>query len=137
MATRTVDNPPERVFNRSPRKMQRPSLSERTHSLIKPPIQPDKYGINTFGEMDVTSTRDRLGIEVGNGVREFTSTTWLWIIIVPIAVWFIIILLIPSFVRTKPGHPNELDHSSVLLWTLVISLIIWILFFGFAKCKSC
>ena len=137
MATRTVDNPPEQVFNRPPRQTQRPSLSERTHNLIKSPVPRDKYGINTFGETEVFSTRDEIGIKVGNGVKEFTSATWLWIIVVPIAVWFIIILLIPSFVKTKPGHPNELDHSSVLLWTLVISLIIWILFFGFAKCKTC
>lgn len=133
MATRSVDLPPEAVFKRPPRQSSQPALSDQTHSLIKTPVQPDRYGINSFGEKEV----DARPHPVGNGVREFTSTTWLWIIIVPIVVWFIIILLIPSFVRTKANNPNELDHSSVLLWTLVISLIIWILFFGFAKCKSC
>uniref|UniRef100_A0A6C0CHS6 Uncharacterized protein n=1 Tax=viral metagenome TaxID=1070528 RepID=A0A6C0CHS6_9ZZZZ len=133
MTTRTVDLPPSAVFNRPPRKSQKAASSDRVHSLIRTPLDPDKYGVNTFGVPEVASDRNA----VQNGVREFTSSTWLWIIVVPIAVWFIIILLIPSFVKERSGHPNELDHSSVLLWTLVISLIIWILFFGFAKCKSC
>lgn len=68
--------------------------------------------------------------------HEFSSTTWLWIIVVPIAVWLIIILLMPSFVISG-SEENKLDQNSVILWTLIISIIIWILFFGFSRCKTC
>lgn len=132
MATRTVDLPPETVFNRTPRKVDQPSVSDKTHSVVKSSVGPDKHGVNKFDHREAPDANP-----VSSGIREFQSTTWLWIVVVPVAVWFVIILLVPSFVKTSTGNPNELDHASVLLWTLVITLIIWILFFGFAKCKTC
>jgi hypothetical protein len=58
------------------------------------------------------------------------------VIIVPIAVWCLLLVLMPSFVKKAQGE-SKLDHQSLLLWTLILSLVIWILCFGFAKCKSC
>lgn len=85
------------------------------------------------GDESVFSLRQR---SAPPDAKEFESTTWLWIIVVPVAVWLVIILLMPSFVVSSSDE-KKLDQNSVLLWTLIISLIIWILFFGFSKCKTC
>lgn len=64
----------------------------------------------------------------------WTGSTWFWIVIVPIIVFVLLMTLMPTFVEKKDEGVNP---SSVLLWTLVITLIIWSLFWGFSKCKTC
>jgi uncharacterized membrane protein YoaK (UPF0700 family) len=96
------------------------------------------------GERNVlpAKTPDEMrGVEVGKSgetfrILDWNTTTWVWIIIVPIAVWCLLLVLMPTFVK-RYQNESKLDHQSLLLWTLILSLVIWILFFGFAKCKSC
>ena len=67
---------------------------------------------------------------------EWAVSTWIWIILVPVLVWIILLLLAPTFVlQTKDG--NQVDHRQMILWTLVISAIIWILLWSLNYCKSC
>jgi hypothetical protein len=128
MTTRTVDLPPEAVFNKPPRDLPQAATSEKSRTFLKNPLSPDQNGVNRYGVS---------GDNQGSNTLDFTAQTWLWIVVVPVAVWLVIVLLMPSFVKVQAGSDNQLDHGSVLLWTLIISLIIWVLFFGFAKCKSC
>lgn len=87
------------------------------------------------------TTNEVRSLEVGKSgdtlrLVELDSMTWAWLIVVPIAVWCLLFVLMPTFVKKQNGNSN-VDHQSLLIWTLIISLVIWILFFGFAKCKSC
>jgi len=72
----------------------------------------------------------------GDDITDFNTQTLFWIIIVPIIIFVLLIAIKPTFVKMK-NNDSEFDYSSVILWTLIISLIIWILFWGFAKCRTC
>ncbi len=120
-ATRTLQTQLPEVFDKSPPR----DSSLRASQKVYPGFQ-----------SDVMAGSDTC-VHPHDDPRSWTHTTWIWIIIVPIIVWFILLLLMPTFVKMSKTNKAELDHSSMLLWTLIISLIIWILFWGFAKCKTC
>lgn len=67
----------------------------------------------------------------------WSVSTWIWIILVPVIVWFILLLLRPEFVNTDKDGDRVLDHRQLILWTLVISLIIWIVLFASNYCRDC
>lgn len=116
-------DPPEK-FDTAPR-----SVAGRKKALKS---QRDRDDSTLFTE----SGKDRVEVSTSNFLADWTSTTWVWVIVVPIIVACLLIILVPSFVKTTEDG-KKLDHYSVVLWTLIISLIVWILFFGFAKCKTC
>ena len=123
MATKTLRTPIPPTFSKSPKKDVSAKLTgERT---MMPAKTPDEIRTNQVGKSSDTLR-----------IIEWDNASWIWVIVVPIAVWCLLLILMPTFVKR---HQNEskLDHQSMLLWTLIISLVIWILFFGFAKCKSC
>lgn len=67
--------------------------------------------------------------------RAWSASSVIWIIVVPIVVAVILLALLPTFVEMDGNR--KVDKSSLILWTCVITLIIWILFWGFSKCKTC
>lgn len=71
----------------------------------------------------------------GDNLSDFNTQTFFWIVITPLIILILLIILRPTFV--KMSSDEKLDYSSVLLWTLIISLIVWILFWGFSKCRTC
>lgn len=65
---------------------------------------------------------------------KWEASAWLWAVSVPIAVYLLIVFLKPSFVdRETPAR----RRNSRILWTIILTLVIWTLFFTFAKCKNC
>lgn len=122
---RTLDMSEKSVFYRPSRESPAGTATDRARGNL-PTGTPE-------GDESVFSLRYK---QETPKVKEFQTTTWLWIMIIPIVVWLVIVLLMPTFVVSSSDE-KRLDQNSVLLWTLIISLIIWILFFGFAKCKTC
>ena len=124
MSYKTLTDPLPPVFAKSPERdvSSRSGSSER---IIKAesarPTLSKPLEVKNERQLDMTN---------------WTAVTWIWIIIVPIIVWCLLLFLMPTFVKANENG-TSLDHRSMLLWTLVISLVIWILFFGFAKCKTC
>lgn len=93
------------------------------------------YGRSRTGSKSYASTKQPENSLLGS----WSTATWIWIILVPIIVWVILIVLIPSFVTDGDGSngQNQVDHRQVLLWTLVISVVIWVLLWSLNYCKSC
>jgi hypothetical protein len=123
MESRTLQSPVPSTFTKSPPKdVSARSIGER----------------NAYPSKTAEDIRNK---EVGKSgetvsIIDWNTTTWVWIIVVPIAVWCLLMVLMPTFVK-RYQNESKLDHQSLMMWTLIISLVIWILFFGFAKCKSC
>jgi hypothetical protein len=123
MATRDFQSPLPPTFSKSPKRDTSPKLAgERNVRLAQTPDEVRSMEVGKAGD----TTR----------IMEWNSASWVWIIVVPVVVWCLLLVLMPTFVK-KGQDGNKLDHQSMLLWTLILSLIVWILFFGFAKCKSC
>jgi hypothetical protein len=131
MSVRVLDKPLPPTFD----KPETFDTSSRSSALRQRASRTRWRDVDTDnGPSDLTSTTSKT--ENAKGMMDWTSTTWVWVIVVPIVVACLLIILVPSFVKTVDDE-KKLDHFSLVLWTLVISLIIWILFFGFAKCKTC
>ena len=113
------------VFDPVPERDLTPIASEKVYGSV--PDKSLKWHQNRVagGHLDIDS--------------EWTRTTWFWIIVVPIVVWLLLFTLLPTFIEmSNPGGNNErVNPSSILMWTLIITLIVWILFWGFSKCKTC
>ena len=70
----------------------------------------------------------------------WSASTWFWIIAVPIIVLVLLMVLMPTFVemsKTNGDDNGRFNPASLLMWTLIITLIVWVLFWGFSKCKTC
>lgn len=68
---------------------------------------------------------------------KWSTVTWLWIILVPIVIYVLLLLLAPTFVTTTLNGDLVVDHSRILLWTLIISIIVWVLLWSLNYCRSC
>ena len=109
------------VFDQIPQRDLTPTSTQKTYGTL-----PEKHSVmNGVHEDDIQTA--------------WTGSTWFWIVFVPIVVFVLLMALTPTFIEMRnPGKANEsLNPSAVLLWTLVITLIIWSLFWGFSKCKTC
>lgn len=115
------------VFTRNPPRNLKPEASEKV------------YKGKSFPEIEKDYKEQRVlaNAEKRSSGGLWSTTTWLWIIVVPIAVWTLLLALQPSFVKVVNKRSNKLDHSSLIVWTSVITLIVWILLWGSSKCKTC
>lgn len=121
-----MNSPMPTVFDLVPERDLTPVASQKVYgSVPDPSIKWHQQPVGAHRNLDIDSA--------------WTKSTWFWIIIVPIVVFLLLIFLTPTFIEiSNPGKSNErLNPNSLLLWTLVLTLIVWILFWGFSKCKTC
>ena len=75
--------------------------------------------------------------ETCNIDKGLSAATWTWIVIIPVVIFVLLILIAPSFVKDEnPNQPQELNYSNIILWTIIISIIMWVSMFAFNKCCS-
>tara|TARA_R110001632_G_scaffold148910_4_gene266162 strand:- start:3002 stop:3379 length:378 start_codon:yes stop_codon:yes gene_type:complete len=115
---------PEDLFE----KITRKNVESRGSSKLRQSLDSSYQDQNSSHEVGVKRR--------GDNITDFNTQTAFWIIIVPIIIFVLLIVIKPTFVKMR-NNDNDFDYSSVLLWTLIISLIIWILFWGFGKCRNC
>ncbi|SRR5260221_7281276 len=64
------------------------------------------------------------------------STMYIWFIIAPIVIWFALMYGKPSFVTDSiASHPPIINNQKLLLWTLIFSVISWILIYAVYFCR--
>lgn len=67
--------------------------------------------------------------------RGLSLATWTWIILIPIIVFVLLIWLAPQFVTDDtPEEDKEINYGAIILWTIIITIIIWASVFAFNKC---
>ena len=67
----------------------------------------------------------------------WSTSTYIWIIVVPVVVYIMLLMLVPTFVLKDANGTSQVDHRQMLLWTLIISAILWVMLWGMNYCKSC
>ena len=69
--------------------------------------------------------------------EKWKTPTLIFLIIVPIIIFIFLILVKPGFVTelSSDGKVSEIRYDKVLLWTLAISVIVWVLIYGFNFCR--
>lgn len=121
--------------------MRRKSLMDVPKDLFeKEPVKNGEIKISpkVRGEFPERSNDDDFSVEAkqrGDTIQNWTAATIFWIIIIPVVVYIMILILRPTFVKLQ--NDDSLDVTSSILWTMIISIIIWVLFWGFAKCRNC
>lgn len=73
----------------------------------------------------------------GSMLGTWSVTTWIWIILVPVLIYVLLLVFAPTFVTTTQNNVVVLDHSRILLWTLILSIIVWIVLWGLQFCRDC
>lgn len=124
--TRKIDGElPADAFTPLPKKSP-PAVAETTRQ-----VKTQEFSIkNTYPE-DSMQYREMRNSYLG----EWGVNTWIFIILVPIIIWIILIFLVPSFVKEDENGHSKVDHPRVLLWTLLLSVIVWVVLYGLNRCK--
>ena len=69
--------------------------------------------------------------------KGLSVATWTWIVLIPIVIFVLLIVLAPSFVvEEDPNQTIQLNYSMIILWTIIISIIMWVSLFAFNNCCS-
>jgi len=63
------------------------------------------------------------------------ASMYLWFIVAPIVVWIILFTVKPNFVTDSINGVITLNSQKHLLWTLIFSIIAWILVYAVYYCK--
>lgn len=63
------------------------------------------------------------------------ASMYIWFILAPIVIWIILVSLKPSFVTDNVNGVWVLNNQKVLLWTLIFSIIAWILIYAIYYCR--
>jgi len=74
------------------------------------------------------------GSQWGRGSWGYASM-YIWFILAPIVIWIILVSLKPSFVTDNVNGVWVLNNQKVLLWTLIFSIIAWILIYAIYYCR--
>lgn len=74
------------------------------------------------------------GSNWGRGSWGYASM-YIWFILAPIVIWIILVSLKPSFVTDNVNGVWVLNNQKVLLWTLIFSIIAWILIYAIYYCR--
>ena len=64
----------------------------------------------------------------------FSSEIIFWMILVALTVLFFLFVLKPDFLKAC-DEDEDIDYKNLILWTIVISLIIWVILVIFKKSK--
>src|SRR5574338_1032940 len=74
------------------------------------------------------------GSNWGRGSWGYVSM-YIWLILAPIVIWIILISWKPSFVVDNINGTNVVNNQKLLLWTLIFSIIAWILIYAIYYCR--
>lgn len=136
MATRQkreLDNPlPREVFTKVSMPAS-PTVTGRQWDLRPPapiePLEPRPVSIYDRNAATKEKTDDAtIGKKEG---------TLLLLVLAPILICIVLVLWKPIFVteNSQEGVDSKLQLDKVLLWTLMISVVVWIMIYGFRFCK--
>ena len=81
------------------------------------------------------ATKERA--EKDSMMGKWSVAAWLWLILIPIVIFVLLLIFAPSFVTTTQNSHVVLDHSRILLWTLILSVIVWVLVWSLNFCRNC
>jgi hypothetical protein len=63
------------------------------------------------------------------------ASMYLWFIVAPIVLWIILFTVKPGFVTDNLNGVVVVNNQKLLLWTLIFSIIAWILIYACYYCK--
>ena len=66
----------------------------------------------------------------------FSTMTICVAVVIPLFVWAILYFAQPSFVQTKDGIKYTRSNKKVLLWTTVLTLLIWTCIYAYTYYKN-
>lgn len=136
MATRQVqqlDNSlPKEVFTRVSIPSSATVTSNQRDLRPPPPLELPEPKPQTIYERNAIIKEKRDDATFGN--REGLL---LLLVLAPILICIFLILAKPSFVTENSSNlpDSNVKADKVILWTLIISVIVWILIYGFRFCK--
>ena len=69
--------------------------------------------------------------------ESWRGPTLLFLILVPLVICILLVLIKPGFVTdlSSDGQMKILKIDKVILWTLIISVVVWVLIYGFNLCR--
>lgn len=131
---------------------QAPKLSQKIEkvnwNLGDQPPKPKSYQLNS----QANKSKELISTDQYNGgtcakdgkctdptlVKSFGAATWTWIIVIPLIVFILLIFLAPTFVEADndENQPTNLNYGMIVLWTIIISIILWVSLFAFNNCCS-
>lgn len=59
----------------------------------------------------------------------YNNNVYIWIVVTVIVVFIILFVLSPSFVVDEIDELNVTNNRKLMLWTLVFSIILWLIIF--------
>lgn len=131
--TQELNHPlPKAVFTRVSIPSSASITSNQRDLRPPPPIELPEPRPQTIYERNAVVKEKRDDATVGK--RE---SLLLLIVLAPILICIVLILAKPSFVTENSSNLPDanLKADKVLLWTLIISIMVWILIYGFRFCK--
>lgn len=94
----------------------------------------DRITARRTGELERRNAQERE--EEGEKTSTWQGTVLVMLILVPVVVWIFLILIKPSFVvDTNSDGTVTLRQDKVVLWTLIISVIVWVIIYGLNRCR--
>jgi hypothetical protein len=63
------------------------------------------------------------------------ASMYLWFIVAPIVLWIILFTVKPGFVTDNLNGVVVVNNQKLLLWTLIFSIVAWILIYACYYCK--
>lgn len=59
----------------------------------------------------------------------YNNNVYIWIVLTAVVVFIILFVLSPSFVVDEIDEINVINNRKLLLWTIVFSVILWLIIF--------
>lgn len=71
----------------------------------------------------------------GKKKRWGVATMYLWFVVAPIFIWIVLFSTKPSFVSDNVNGEQIISQQRLLLWTLIFSVVSWIIIYAIYYCK--
>lgn len=63
------------------------------------------------------------------------ASMWIWFVLAPILIWIILFSIRAGFVSDNVNGVTTLNQQKLLLWTLVFSILAWIIIYASYFCR--
>lgn len=90
---------------------------------------PSRYTSVARHDREVESACGRKG-------KRSVAIMYIWLVLVPILIWIALAAIRPSFVADHINGVSVISQQKLLLWTLVFSVMGWILVYSIFYCKN-
>ncbi|ALX27527.1 hypothetical protein GMAR_ORF153 [Golden Marseillevirus] len=93
------------------------------------------------GSSDLGREVDGISLDAGSALASAFGTNCYPLLVavgavVPLLVWLVLYFIQPRFIQTRKDVGYVQDNWKLLKWTLLITLIVWALFWAFTFCKD-